>query len=210
VSGGLDRRAAVARLLEGRTDLVVVTGLGSPTYDAAAAGDSDRNFHLWGAMGGAAMMGLGLALARPDLPVAVITGDGEALMGMGGLATIGLQAPANLTVVVLDNGLYEETGGQASHTGRGVDLAVVARGCGIAVARMVTDMAGLEALRARIHDALGGPTLAVVKVKPGAAGKVLPSWDGPAARLRTIAALAASSRPAAGSHEERSERAQPS
>jgi hypothetical protein len=111
---------------------------------------------------------------------------------------------------VLDNGLYEETGGQASHTGRGVDLAVVARGCGIAVARMVTDMAGLEALRARIHDALGGPTLAVVKVKPGAAGKVLPSWDGPAARLRTMAALAASSRPAAGSHEERSERAQPS
>ena len=144
MSGGLDRRAAVARLLEGRTDLVVVTGLGSPTYDAAAAGDSDRNFYLWGAMGGAAMMGLGLALARPDLPVAVITGDGEALMGMGGLATIGLQAPANLTVVVLDNGLYEETGGQASHTGRGVDLAVVARGCGIADARMVTDMAGIR------------------------------------------------------------------
>lgn len=190
MSGGLDRRAAVARLLEGRTDLVVVTGLGSPTYDVAAAGDSDRNFYLWGAMGGAAMLGLGLALARPDLPVAVITGDGEALMGMGGLATIGLQAPANLTVVVLDNGLYEETGGQASHTGRGVDLAVVARGCGIADARMVTDMAGIEALRVRIHDALGGPTLAVVKVKPGAAGKVLPSWDGPAARLRTMAALA--------------------
>ena len=81
---------------------------------------------------------------------------------MGGLATIGLQAPANLTVVVLDNGLYEETGGQASHTGRGVDLALVAKGCGIADARTVTDMAGVEALRARIHDALGGPTLAVV------------------------------------------------
>ena len=186
----LDRRLAVSRLLEGRTDLVVVTGLGSPTYDVASAGDCDRNFYLWGAMGVAALMALGIALARPDVPVAAITGDGEALMGMGGLATIALQAPPNLTVVVLDNGLYGETGGQASHTGRVTDLAAVARGCGIADARVVTDMDGVDRLRGRLHGPTGGPALAVVKVAPGAAGRVMPSWDGPAARLRTMAALA--------------------
>lgn len=111
-------------------------------------------------------------------------------MGMGGLATIAVRAPANLTIVVLDNGLYEETGGQASHTGSGVSLAEVARGCGITDARRITDIAGVEALRARIHAPQGDPVLAAVKVTPGAAGKVVPSWDGPAARLRTPATLA--------------------
>jgi thiamine pyrophosphate-dependent acetolactate synthase large subunit-like protein len=84
----LERRAALAALLRERGDLLVVSGLGSPTYDVAAAGDHPRNFYLWGAMGGAAMIGLGLALAQPALPVLVITGDGEQLMGMGALATI--------------------------------------------------------------------------------------------------------------------------
>jgi thiamine pyrophosphate-dependent acetolactate synthase large subunit-like protein len=186
----LNRREVVGRLLDGRTDLVVVTGLGSPTYDVASAGDSDRNFYFWGAMGGAMPMGLGIALARPDLPVAVITGDGEALMGMGTFATIALQAPANLAVVILDNGLYEETGGQASHTGRGADLAAIARGSGIAVTDIVRDMAGIALLKERVHTASGGPSVTVVKVAPGSAGRVLPSWDGPAARLRTTAALA--------------------
>ena len=89
----LDRRAAIATLLADRRDLLVVSGLGSTTYDVASLGDDDRNFYLWGAMGGAAMIGLGLALARPSLRVAVITGDGEQLMGMGGLATIGVKRP---------------------------------------------------------------------------------------------------------------------
>ena len=142
----LHRRDVVARLLRDRTDLVVITGLGAPTYDVAAAGDHDRNFHLWGAMGGAAVMGMGLACARPGLPVAVITGDGEALMGMGGFATIASQQPANLTVVILDNGQYGETGAQPSHTAGGTDLAAVARACGIADTRVVTDQAGVAAL----------------------------------------------------------------
>src|SRR5262249_34579107 len=117
----LERRAAMATLLANRPkNLFVVPGLGSCTWDAFAAGDDDRNFYLWGAMGGAAMIGLGLALAKPDLRVAVITGDGEMLMGLGSLATIGVQKPANLTVVVFDNGLYGETGMRASHTHGGV------------------------------------------------------------------------------------------
>ena len=97
-------------------------GSARPPGTLAAAGDDDRNFYLWGAMGGAAMIGLGLALAQPDKRVAVITGDGEMLMGMGALATIGVQQPNNLAVIVFDNGVYGETGMQPSHTQSGVDL----------------------------------------------------------------------------------------
>ena len=123
----LERRSVVASLLAERKDAIVVGGLGASTYDIAAAGDHDRNFYLWGAMGGAVMIGLGIALAQPKLPVVVITGDGEMLMGMGSLATVGLQKPGNLTIVVLDNEVYGETGGQASHTAATVDLVGVAR-----------------------------------------------------------------------------------
>src|ERR1700690_551078 len=143
----LDRRAAVKILIEERGDLLVVCGLGSPTYDVAAAGDHARNFYLWGAMGGAVMIGLGLALAQPKLPVVVITGDGEMLMGMGSLATVGLQQPANLSIVVLDNEVYGETGGQASHTAGNVDLIGVARACGISDARSISTMAEVEAFK---------------------------------------------------------------
>ena len=112
-------------------DALVVSGLGSTTYDVFAAGDRDRNFYLWGAMGGATSIGLGLALAQPDKPVVVITGDGEQLMGIGSLATIAAKQPPNLTIVVLDNGHYGETGMQPSHTSLGTDLVAVAGGFGI-------------------------------------------------------------------------------
>ena len=115
----LDRREAVAALLEQLPDALVVTGLGSPTYDVFAAGPRATNFYLWGAMGGAVPMALGLALAQPDRSVLAVTGDGEQLMGIGSLATVAACAPANLTVVVLDNGHFGETGMQASHTSLG-------------------------------------------------------------------------------------------
>src|SRR5690348_18224926 len=128
----LDRRTAMAVLVKDRGDnLLVVPGLGSTTWDLAAAGDDPRNFYLWGAMGGAAMIGLGLALAQPDKTVAVIAGDGEMLMGLGSLATIGVKRPPNLAVIVFDNGVYGETGMQPSHTQAGVDLIGVAAACGI-------------------------------------------------------------------------------
>ena len=116
----LDRRAFVAKLLADRQDLLVVSGLGTPTYDVAACGDHPLNFYLWGAMGGAGMIGLGLALAKPNRRVLVLTGDGEALMGLGSLATIGVKKPKNLVIVVLDNREYGETGRQPSHTAAGV------------------------------------------------------------------------------------------
>jgi thiamine pyrophosphate-dependent acetolactate synthase large subunit-like protein len=174
----LDRRAVVARLLADRGDVLVVTGLGAPTYDVAAAGDHERNFYLWGAMGGAAMMGLGLALAQPNLPVVVVTGDGEMLMGMGAFATIAVQKPVNLAVVILDNGLYGETGGQPSHTTYGTDLAAIAKACGIADAKTITTMGEVERLAASLHSAMGGPKVAVIRIDPADTPRVLPSRDG--------------------------------
>src|SRR5690242_16960921 len=96
----IDRRAFVSRLIKTCPDCLIVTGLGSSSYDVFAAGDRSQNFYLWGAMGGAAAVGLGLALAQPDKSVVVITGDGEQLMGLGTLATIGAQRPANLNIIV--------------------------------------------------------------------------------------------------------------
>src|SRR5215472_16452957 len=119
----LDRRRAVAALLADRGDLLVVCGLGSPSYDVHAAGDHDGNYYLWGAMGAAALIGLGLAQAQPERRVAVVTGDGEQLMGLGGLATIAVAKPKNLSIIVIDNGHFAETGMQRSHTGCGLDLA---------------------------------------------------------------------------------------
>jgi thiamine pyrophosphate-dependent acetolactate synthase large subunit-like protein len=174
----LDRRSVVAGLLSNRRDAIVVGGLGASTYDIAAAGDHDRNLYLWGAMGGAVMIGLGVALAQPDLPVMVITGDGEMLMGMGSLATVGLQKPKNLTIVVLDNEVYGETGGQASHTAATVDLVGVARACGIADARAIATMADIETFTPSMQDVLSGPRFASIKIDSANLERVLSSRDG--------------------------------
>jgi len=98
----LDRREAMRMLLDRRGDMLLVTGLGSTTWDAAAVGDDARNFYLWGAMGAAAMVGLGLAIVQPERRVLVVTGDGEMLMGLGALATIGVQCPPNLALAVFE------------------------------------------------------------------------------------------------------------
>jgi thiamine pyrophosphate-dependent acetolactate synthase large subunit-like protein len=173
----LNRRAAVARLLAGRSDLLVVTGLGSPTYDVAAAGDHALNFYLWGAMGGAAMVGLGLALAQPRRPVLVVTGDGEMLMGLGAFATIAARNPGNLTIAVLDNEAYGETGGQKSHTAHGTDLAAVARACGIADSRIIEEEADLQSFAERIHRLGDSSAVGILKISTGEDQRVLPSRD---------------------------------
>jgi thiamine pyrophosphate-dependent acetolactate synthase large subunit-like protein len=184
----LDRRAVAAALLKARGDLLVVTGLGAPSWDATAAGDSPLTFPLWGAMGSAAMTGLGLALAQPEHPVLVLTGDGEMLMGLGSLATIGVQRPANLSVVVLDNEHYGETGMQATHTAHGVDLAAIAAGCGFAVSETIHEMAGVTALAAKLK-ARQGPLFAQVKIAADTKPLVLPPRDGALLKNRFRAAL---------------------
>ena len=175
--GTLDRRAAVAALLQERGDALVVTGLGSPSYDVHAAGDRDNNYYLWGAMGGAALVGLGLAQAQPGRRVLVITGDGEQLMALGGLATIAVAWPRNLTIIVLDNHHFGETGMQTSHTGRGIDLASVAAACGFERAETARTMADVEALAASLGEPAQGARLFVVKIAAENPPRSLPSRD---------------------------------
>jgi thiamine pyrophosphate-dependent acetolactate synthase large subunit-like protein len=171
---GLDRRAVARELLARCREALVVTGLGSPSWDAFAAGDRDGTFYLWGAMGGAAAMGLGLALAQPQRSVLVLTGDGEQLMGLGTLATIAAQQPPNLSVVVLDNGHYGETGMQRSHTGLGTDLAAVARACGIAQSEAIRELPAVAGLAARIR-AREGCCFAQVHIAAEELPKALPA-----------------------------------
>jgi thiamine pyrophosphate-dependent acetolactate synthase large subunit-like protein len=187
----LERRKAIATLMANRgKDLFVVPGLGSCTYDMASLGEKDSDFYLWGAMGGAAMIGLGLALAQPKLKVAVITGDGEMLMGLGALATVGVQRPPNLAVIVFDNQHYGETGMQASHTDKGVNLVGVAKACGIAQAFEVDDEAGLKALAGALAG-LKETLFARVRIKADDPPRVLPSKDGVELKLRFRKAVAA-------------------
>ena len=177
----LQRRKVVSKINKGRCDALMVTGLGSSSYDLHAAGDDDRNFYLWGAMGGAAMTGLGVAMAQPDKPVIVLTGDGEMLMGIGALSTIGVQQPKNLSIIVLDNGHYGETGMQASHTQFGVDLPGIASASGLPVTMSVTNEAELDKLIEAItaqQQGKGGAIFASVKVAPESPERSLPIVDG--------------------------------
>ena len=173
----LDRRAAIRILLDNRDDLLLVTGLGSTSWDAASAGDDPRNFYLWGAMGSAALVGLGLAIAQPKHRVLVVTGDGEMLMGLGGLATIGVQRPPNLAVAVFDNGHYGETGMQPSHTEVGVELVGVARACGIKETFEVSDELGLREFAGRVHKS-ATTLFARVAIRAAEPARVLPPRDG--------------------------------
>ena len=177
----MKRRDAVKKLLSNRKDLLVVAGLGSTAWDCTAAGDSPLTFPMWGAMGQAAMMGLGLALAQPKRRVLVVTGDGEALMGLGALATIGVQKPANLTVVVIDNERYGETGMQHTHTAHGVDLNGVAAACGLKAYEFP------EVLKA-IHGK-SGPNFCAVKVEAEKIPLVLPPREGALLKARFRRAL---------------------
>ncbi len=173
----LDRRLAIRVLLEKRDDLLLVTGLGSTSWDAASVGDDPRNFYLWGAMGSAALVGLGLAIAQPQRRILVVTGDGEMLMGLGGLATIGVQRPPNLSLAVFDNGHYGETGMQPSHTEAGVELVGVARACGIKETFDVSDELGLREFAGRVHKSTT-TLFARVAIRADEPPRVLPPRDG--------------------------------
>ena len=173
----IERRQAVRRILANRAETFVVCGLGSSTYDVFAAGDDDRNFYLWGAMGGAVMIGLGLAIAQPDKPVLVITGDGEALMGLGALASVAAQKPNNLTIIVLDNAHFGETGMQPSHTGHGVNLDEIAHGCGFNNSQTITEYDALDTFFST-PNAANGPRFAVIKITIDNPDRALPNLDG--------------------------------
>ena len=184
----LDRRDVAQALLAERDGLVVVAGLGACAWDITAVGDHDLNFPLWGAMGGAASIGLGIALAQPDRRVLVLTGDGEMLMGLGSLATIALQKPENLAVVVLDNERYGETGMQQTHTAFGVDLPAAAAAVGILVTGTVWDQGELDTALPVIREP-PGPVFYSIKVKAEELAFVLPSNAGVGLKARMRKAM---------------------
>lgn len=184
----LQRRPLVKKLLEGANDdLLVIAGLGSSNWDITEAGDRPLNMPLWGAMGAPIGMGLGLALAQPARRVLVITGDADTMMNLGSLATVATQQPENLAIVVLDNEKYGETGNQASHTsprnngptdsGAGADLAMIAKGCGLADSATVRDASEVAQL---VKDARTrkGPVFRLVKVMVEKLEFVMPPQDG--------------------------------
>lgn len=185
----LNRRVAVKRILRDRKqDVLVVTSLGNPTFDVCAAGDTPQNFYLWGAMGGAVTFGLGVALAQPKKRVVVFVGDGEMMMGLGSLATVGVDRPSNLSIVVIDNEHYAETGMQLAHAGRGVDITAIARAAGFQNAATIESEGELEEFVDIILKATG-PVLATVKVGTDPEPTSLPPRDGPWLRSRFREAL---------------------
>ncbi|KFX28379.1 thiamine pyrophosphate-dependent enzyme [Ralstonia solanacearum] len=173
----IDRRAFVAALLEQFPDALVVSGLGSPSYDVFAAGDRPGHFYLWGAMGGSTALALGLAIAQPDRQVIVITGDGEQLMGVGSLGTAAAQHPDNLAVVVLDNGHFGETGMQPSHTSLGTNLAAVAKGFGVPNTLEIVSAEQLGEL-VDVIKRRRGMTFAQVRISTAECQRALPPRDG--------------------------------
>ena len=173
----LDRREAVKTLLAERGNLLVVSGLGSSSYDVFDVGENLANFYLWGAMGGAAMVGLGLALAQPKRPVAVVTGDGEQLMGLGSLLTVAAKKPTNLSIIVLDNGHFGETGMQKSHSGLGARLEVIAGGAGFTSITEIGDLESVATLRRKLQN-FDGPHFARIHIGSAHVERALPPRDG--------------------------------
>ena len=173
----LKRRDVAMALLAERNDMLVVAGLGSTAWDPTAAGDHPLTFPLWGAMGGAVTIRLGLALAQTSRRVLVITGDGEMLMGLGSLATVAAQAPVNLAVCVFDNERYGETGRQLTHTAMGVSLTEVAAACGIRITGDVRSEDQLAEALPVIRNA-AGPVFFNIKVRAEKLDFVLPPKNG--------------------------------
>lgn len=185
----LDRRDAIPALVGRHEDFLIVTGLAGTARDLAAlTSDGNHLYTMAGCMGGACMIGLGLALARPDRQVLVATGDGELLMNLGSLATIAVMDPPNLSILCVDNGHYGETGYQKSHTSLGVDLEKVASGSGIRATRTVEREEQI-ADGARLLRAGNSAAFVLVRVKPTDPPAYRRNFDMAACRDRFRAAL---------------------
>ena len=185
----LDRREAVPALIGRHEDFLIVTGLAGTARDVAALSlDGAHTYTMAGAMGGACMIGLGLALARRDRRVLVVTGDGELLMNVGALATIAVMNPPNLAIVCVDNGHYGETGYQKSHTSLGVDLEKIAAGSGIKRTRTLAGEADLAEGSRMLREG-NGTAFVVLKVKPDDPPPYKRNLDPASCRVRFRGAL---------------------
>jgi len=187
----LDRRVAVPAVVGRHEDFLIVSGLAGPAQDVAAlTGDAAHAFILGGAMGAAVPTGLGLALARPDRTVLVVTGDGELLMNLGALTTVAVLAPVNLRILVVDNGHHGETGYQRTATSFRTHLTTVALGCGLPSVLRVTGPDQLADAAARLREP--GPVLVHLRVAPTASARYRRNFNAAECRLRFKAALKAS------------------
>ena len=185
----LQRATAVPALIGNPHDLLIVSGLAGPAKDIGALTKEAANTFLFGgAMGGALPMALGLALAQPDKRVLCVTGDGDLLMSLGTLATIGALQPKNLSVVCVDNALYQETGGQRSHTAMGVDLATIASGAGIGVTRDVSEESQLADAAQALRKS-NGPAFVLLRVDGSPPPKYGRNWQATEAKVKFRKAL---------------------
>ena len=184
----LNRRVVISELLKERKNSLIVNGLGGTCWDVASLGDNDLNFYVWGGMGNACMIGLGLALSQPDKKVIVITGDGEMLMGIGSLATIALKQPKNLSIVVFDNELYGETGNQKTHTAYCTNLSKIAIGSGIINSSIILTQEDLLSLSSEIH-LIKNLSFSVIKINQDQEEIVLPIREGAFIKSRFRRAL---------------------
>lgn len=188
-SSELRRTTAVAALVGDPERYLLVSGLGTAAFDCARiTDDGDNLFAIDGAMGSAVSVGLGLALAQPQYAVLVVTGDGELLMNLGALATAAVQAPPNLSVLCVDNGVYALTGAQPTHTSSGVDLTAVATACGFPVALTVARESELEHGAEALADA-SQPVFVRVELAAEPPEKFAFDRDGAAIRRRFRGAL---------------------
>ena len=166
----IDRQLLLPKLIPNPDQFLMIAGLAGASKDAAGFTKDGANlFTMAGTMGASVSMGLGVALSEPKQPVISIAGDGELIMGIGSLLTVASMSPDNLTIICIDNGMHAETGGQLGHTSRGTDLAIMAKGAGIASVmtieapeqikngtKFIIDAPGPRFLWARVND--GPPT----------------------------------------------------
>ena len=183
--GSLDRKKAIPRLLGDTDRFLIISGLAGPAKDIGfLTKESPNTFLFGGAMGGALPTSLGLALARPKDTILCVSGDGDVLMSMGSLATIATMKPKNLIIICVDNSLYLETGGQKSHTGLGVDLDVVAQGCGFLRTKTITNEDELLQGATLVNNNFNGPTFILLKVDQTSPPQYSRNWNASQAKLK--------------------------
>ena len=158
----MHRFPATKRILEMVGDLPIVANLGPTSDELWHAGHRDRNFYTYGSMGLCSSIALGMALSTSDKVIS-LDGDGSLLMNLGTIATIGRESPANLIVIAWDNEQWGQTGGQATHTAFGTDLASVAQSCGIRKTATVRDEEELESALAQALEE-DGPWFITAKI----------------------------------------------
>ena len=181
----LDRKKAIPRLLGDTDRFLIISGLAGPAKDIGfLTKESPNTFLFGGAMGGALPTSLGLALARPKDTILCVSGDGDVLMSMGSLATIATMKPKNLIIICVDNSLYLETGGQKSHTGSGVDLDVVAQGCGFLRTKTITNEDELLQGATIVNNNFNGPTFILLKVDQTSPPQYSRNWNASQSKLK--------------------------